>query len=75
MADHHLAVKNLFPFLQNNQSPSLKPRALEVQIDYSDSLVALYEENPDHDIRISSDYWTDQAKTRSEWLGSRMSKF
>jgi hypothetical protein len=41
---------------QTNQRPPPKPKALELQIDYSDSQLSFYEDAPDQDFEVSADH-------------------
>ena len=43
---------------QAYQRPPPKPKALEFQIDYSDSQLSFYEDAPDQDFEVSADHPT-----------------
>jgi hypothetical protein len=43
---------------QTNQRPPPKPKSIEIQIDYSDSQLSFYEDTPDPDFEVSTDYPT-----------------
>jgi hypothetical protein len=43
---------------QTNQRPPPKPKSIEIQIDYSDSQLSFYEDTPDPDFEVSTDYST-----------------
>ena len=43
---------------QTAQRPPPKPKALEIQIDYSDSQLSFYEDAPDQDFDVSADHPT-----------------